>query len=106
MSADTSSRRIRQLQAHLDNTSEEPAATIATTMHLCDFHDLPAIEGQPAGCAWNYYAQDKSKRDQLGRKRIQSYMSHALVFYLDGVRLLTCLACLRLHFRPEPPDIG
>ena len=63
--------RARQLEAHLDNTTQ----TKITAMHLCDFHELPAVEGQPAGCAWNYYTEDKSKRDQLGRESIDAILS-------------------------------
>ena len=32
----------------------------------CAFHELPAVPGQPAGCAWGFYGPDDGKRDQLG----------------------------------------
>lgn len=59
-------RRTKLVEGHLQH--HQAGSTQVPTMHLCDFHDLPAVEGQAAGCAWNYYAEDKSKRDQLGRK--------------------------------------
>lgn len=33
---------------------------------FCKLSELPKVEGQPDGCAWGYFATDKSKRDELG----------------------------------------
>lgn len=57
-------RRVQLIARALISPDHYPSQK----MHLCKFDELPAIEGQPAGCAWNYYAEDKSKRDQLGRR--------------------------------------
>jgi len=41
----------------------------ARNAHLCNFKDLPQVEGQPHGCAWGVYPsrQDGSGPDELGR---------------------------------------
>ncbi|KAH8924310.1 hypothetical protein BT69DRAFT_1261540 [Atractiella rhizophila] len=35
-------------------------------MEICDFKDLPYVEGMPHGCAWGLFSKDKSTRDELG----------------------------------------
>lgn len=60
----SASRRVKQLAEHL----HAPDTAGKPEMHLCQFHELPAVDGQAVGCAWNYYAEDKAKRDQLGRE--------------------------------------
>lgn len=62
----TAQRRVKLLESVFQVSTENTAAK--DIMHLCAFNDIPLVEGQPAGCAWNYYVEDKSKRDQLGRK--------------------------------------
>lgn len=62
---EASNRRTRLVGEHLQPRQDD---TAQGTMHLCDFHELPPVEGQAAGCAWNYYAPDKTQRDQLGRR--------------------------------------
>lgn len=61
----TAQRRVKLLESVFQVSKENTAAK--DIMHLCAFNDIPPVEGQPAGCAWNYYVEDKSKRDQLGR---------------------------------------
>ena len=47
----------------------------ARNAHLCNFKDLPQVEGQPHGCAWGVYPsrQDGSGPDELGRAAFSAY---------------------------------
>lgn len=35
---------------------------------LCDYKDLPAVEGHPPKAAWGFYASGDPSKDQLGRE--------------------------------------